>query len=449
MINLQSRSILYTIIWISILLSIGTPPSDFLNFGDGFLNSLNSFRIGFPLLASVSLILYYIIIKLKKIKILKNKLILFLLFLLYLIFQIIGLIQRGYNIENLNIDNIYLPLLGSGTIITLFLIDEIKSKTFIKIIMYLSLFIICLSGLTLLFVHLKNSVFESANNFSLYNSVPPNKQLFMNHELPRVTGISRTLAIFNICLFCLYLFFKNNKLRYIFLILNVFFGVIILGFQSRGTVLCYISTISFFLLISKQINLANKIKYFIIIFLIPFVLFETIRHQVLTTLSPELPFEYKSKKPINVLIDTNRLFKDSSSSGRYNLWQEAIYSYDKKKPFGYGPQADRFLLKGNLKKFFSDNVSNAYIYAFLCGGYFGLISFLLFVIGIVKIIIKKIFKENLFNDNKNLSEKISLLFLFFFLIRSSFENSFSLFSIDFIIVIVSISVLTFRQKINQ
>ena len=118
----------------------------------------------------------------------------------------------------------------------------------------------------------------------------------------------------------------------------------------------------------------------------------------------------------------------------------------KKKNFGYGPQADRLLLKENLKNSFSDNVSNAYIYSFLCGGYFGLISFLLLVMGIFILISKKIFKENLFEHNHMYIEKISVLFLIFFLIRSIFENSFAVFGIDFIMVIISTFILTYRRK---
>jgi O-antigen ligase len=445
MTNFHLKFVLYAIIWISILLSIGVPPHDIFNFGDGFVNTFNSIRIGFPLLACTILITYYILFK-KKTDIFKTKFIIFFIFLLYFIFQVIGLVLNEQSIKDLNLNNFYLVILGSGTIITLFLIVQIKSKDLIKNIMYLTLFIISLTGLVLLFAHIKNSSFQYTSYFSLYNSVPAEKQIFINHELPRVTGISRTLSILNISLFCLYFFFKNNKYKYNFLALNVFIGLIIFGFQSRGTILCYVSTITFFLIISKKINLADKIKFFIIICIVPFILFESIRYLTLKKITPKLPFEYESENSINILIEKNRLFKDQSSSGRYNLWTQAIRNYDKKNLFGYGPQADRLLLKENLKNSFSDNVSNAYIYAFLCGGYFGFISFLLIVIGIFILILKKIFKENLFDQNNMYIDKVSLLFLIFFLIRSIFENSFSVFGIDFIVVILSIFILTYRQR---
>ena len=125
------------------------------------------------------------------------------------------------------------------------------------------------------------------------------------------------------------------------------------------------STITFFLIISKKINLANKFKFFIIICIVPFILFESIRYLTLKKITPKLSFEYESENSINILIEKNRLLKDQSSSGIYNLWIQAIQNYDKKTLFGYGPQADRLLLKENLKDSYSDNVSNSYIYAFL------------------------------------------------------------------------------------
>ena len=142
----------------------------------------------------------------------------------------------------------------------------------------------------------------------------------------------------------------------------------------------------------------------------------------------------------------NRVFYDKSTSGRTSLWINAIENYDKKKIFGYGSQGDRFLLKGNIVKSYSNNVSNAFIYAFLSGGYFGLIFFFLFFLGISILIFKKIFKENLFNNNDNYTEKIAVLFIFFFIIRAFFENSFGVFGIDFIIVIISSFLLIFSNK---
>lgn len=76
MTNFRLKFILYAIIWISILLSIGVPPYDIFNFGDGFVDSFNSIRIGLPLLACVILIAYYILVNLnkKKTKIFKKNL---------------------------------------------------------------------------------------------------------------------------------------------------------------------------------------------------------------------------------------------------------------------------------------------------------------------------------------------------------------------------------------
>ena len=128
------------------------------------------------------------------------------------------------------------------------------------------------------------------------------------------------------------------------------------------------------------------------------------------------------------------------------MWTSSLKLYDYKKKFGYGPQGDRFLLIENLKTYTTNNVSNAFFYAFLSGGYFGLVIFSIIYFQIFLLIFKKILKEKIFHTKNNYIEKISVLILFFFLVRSGFENSFSLFSIDFVLVISSIAALLARRK---
>ena len=125
MTDFHLKFFLYAFIWISILLSIGVPPHDIFKFGDSFVNSFNSIRIGFSLLACITLITYYILVnfKKKKTEVFKKKFAIFFLFLTYFIFQIIGLVLKNYSIKSLNLDNTYLVILGSGAIITLFLIS--------------------------------------------------------------------------------------------------------------------------------------------------------------------------------------------------------------------------------------------------------------------------------------------------------------------------------------
>ena len=86
---------------------------------------------------------------------------------------------------------------------------------------------------------------------------------------------------------------------------------------------------------------------------------------------------------------------------------------------------------------FGNNVSNGYIYSFLSGGYPGLIIFLTITINIFLVVCKNLFVTKIFNKNKNTSIKIATMILIFFLIRVLFENSYALFSIDFLLILIS------------
>ena len=57
------------------------------------------------------------------------------------------------------------------------------------------------------------------------------------------------------------------------------------------------------------------------------------------------------------------------------------------------------------------------------------------------LLFKLFFVDKIFSNNNNIELKISCLFFAFFLIRSIFENSFALFSTDFILTVISISII--------
>ena len=63
---------------------------------------------------------------------------------------------------------------------------------------------------------------------------------------------------------------------------------------------------------------------------------------------------------------------EGGTSGRTELWKKSIKKFEKNKIFGYGPQADRYLLNDHRNKY-GNNVSNTILYALLSGGYFSLV----------------------------------------------------------------------------
>ena len=131
------------------------------------------------------------------------------------------------------------------------------------------------------------------------------------------------------------------------------------------------------------------------------------------------------------------------------MWNETLSKYDKQKIFGYGPQADRFLIGLKEYGYFGNNVSNAYVYAFLCGGYLSIIILIFISITAVFYLYKTFFIKKIFSEDNLIYVKLSSIYLIFFLLRSIMENSFSLFSIDFIFFIISMSILNYFIKFKK
>ena len=155
-------------------------------------------------------------------------------------------------------------------------------------------------------------------------------------------------------------------------------------------------------------------------------------------------------------IDYSRYFSEKDS-GRIILWKKVLKRYEYKNLFGYGPQTDRRFLLENVSSAdgaFGNNVSNGFIYAFICGGYLALLFYLIINYKIASNIAKNL---HIIKSSNNADYifyfKLSSIYLLFFFIRQIFENSFSLFSIDFLIVIICIFIIdksnhNLKKKLN-
>ena len=147
--------------------------------------------------------------------------------------------------------------------------------------------------------------------------------------------------------------------------------------------------------------------------------------------------DYNNKKKIRV-IEKFPIIQDNEGSGRTKLWKISLgFLYQDRNFFGYGFQADRFLLSKTKKKW-GDNVSNGLIYSLISGGVISLGILITFIM----LFCKKIFELFLLKKNREIYklrdyEIISILLIFFFLIRVLFENSFVVFGVDFLIMIPS------------
>jgi O-antigen ligase len=149
---------------------------------------------------------------------------------------------------------------------------------------------------------------------------------------------------------------------------------------------------------------------------------------------------------------------DKMTSGRSIIWKRAIEIIKEEKIIlGYGPQADRYIFTKDLKLgvnnqkyhenvlFWDSNVSNAFIYSYLCGGFVGLcLLIIIYFLAIKEIYIAIKIEKNFFNNS--LLYNFSFITLIYLSLRGLFENSIALFSLDFCIYIVTYFIVKENKK---
>jgi hypothetical protein len=434
--------------WLFLWLSLGILPTNLNNKLNTYVDLINTLRVYIPLFFTFSLLL---IIFIKYLKIFnhykKNSLTIVNLFIIYFLFQIIGLYQNSFS--EFNIENLYLIILGFCTIEILIINQFLNKNINLEYLLYSAVILCVLSSSYFFFSNFINHPYYSLHDiFGVkirgYYDINLDKKFFLENIIPRSTGISRTFGLINIFIF-IYLIFVKNKKNYLLYFISIIYTSLIWLLQSRGSILIFFTTTILIIYLAKKIYLKKKILLVLILLFLPIVLSEaflllgknfTNSNGTFFSLNKNLTLN-KNPNLKKELLE-NRVLSDHSSSGRIEIWNEALKLFEKDKVFGYGPQGDRFIFKGSeVKDRFYNNSSNALIYSLLSGGYFGiLVMFLIYLNIIFKIYIclKKI--KILDNFNK-ITLKLSICYIIFFLIRSLFENSFSLFGIDFMMFILS------------
>jgi O-antigen ligase len=433
--------------WISLWFSIGTNFEEIQGFKNSLAGALNASRVLlviFFFTLSISLTLFILIKKFsfKLNKNFNNNLLLILF--VYFTLQIIGLYENSYKEFNLN--NLYLTLLSIGTLNIFILVNLLELEKILKYLLYISILIVFLFFSVVILSKMNNLLFN-VHTSDLYSFIHPN-EIILGHEYPRITGLSRMLAVVNIALIIYFNPTKNFLSLLLFTIILIF-STLIWGMQSRGTIICFFVSLIIIIFFLKNLKFYKALIFFFILIAIPIIIFESIRVPLLK----KKEINYNNYKNDNVQSKDNdnvqskdkeleiRLLKTKHTSGRTDLWETAIKKYEKNKFFGYGPQADRFLLTDLHKlKHYGSNVSNGIIYAFLCSGYIAIIIFL-FIYYKIAYLIYNFFYKKIYLRKLDISIKISIVLLIFFSIRSLIENSFSLFSIDFLLFLISITIV--------
>jgi len=436
--------------WIFLWFSIGVTPKNLDYNFQSYIDIINIFRVFTPIFFLIILFLLIIIIKFqnKKINCEKKEYFTFInLFLIYFFLQLIGLQQNEYS--KFSLENLYLIVLGVGTL-EIFIINQFFDNKNFKYLLYLSILICFLSStLTFSILSIKNDYYSFLDviniNLRAIHDINLDKKFFLNTIYPRSTGISRTFGLINIFIVIYFLFFIKKKIiKYLFYLSSFVYTSLIWLMQSRGSLLIFFASISLIIFFLKK-NIKEKILLIFILIFFPIICSEV------TILAARNLNNTNTKANTNENIQLkNRVVKDTSSSGRLTIWEESLKNYDRNKIFGYGPQGDRFLLTTSEKAIqYSNNSSNALLYSLLSGGYFAILIFLLIYFKILRKIYICIKKFKIFENDTDINIKLSVSYALFFFIRSFFENSFSLFSIDFLIfVYAAIHIENYIKKKN-
>lgn len=349
-------------------------------------------------------------------------------------------------------------LICISTLLLFFLIINSFLKNYKIEYLLLIGFIIFFSYNVILLFNIYKS-FLLSNDFSTYGTpITAPSNIFFNHSVPRITGVSRLILFFYIILTC-YTFFilkKNNytkiALLYLFII---FIGSLIWSFQSRSTLLTKI-IIDILLIYFFQIKIKNKIIIFLILTFFPIILHNSIillknkesRYLFLS----ELNLIYKKNFTennnhinlnYNLIIKKNRILIQNTS-GRTEIWNAIIKKSKDSLLFGHGSQADRWYI--NRDDPFYNNASSAFFYALICGGVSGVLIYILIFYKSLKLAFFIFLKNKFFFKKNNLLTISSFFILITLLLRSLVENSFMLFSVDNIFFLTCYYILIKKVK---
>ena len=155
----------------------------------------------------------------------------------------------------------------------------------------------------------------------------------------------------------------------------------------------------------------------------------------------------KSKKKQILARDSKRALlitrknADTYTSGRLELWGRSMEIIKARKLyFGFGPQADRYLLsqrniKAGVDPVWGTNVSNALVYSLLSAGLIGLIFIFITYAMVTNFVFRSLFRKRL--KPMDFFTAFSISVLTFMAIRSLFENGFTTFGIDFFLFVTS------------
>lgn len=433
------------LLWFFLFGSINVYPKDLLNIKSLF-DIIKTSRIIIPIMIGI-LIFIFLLIKIytnkKKINISNYLSIFFFIFF----FQLIG----AFFADRINFETLYVIFFSFIIIILFILIEYLEIQRIYYYFLYSLIFFILISSVILLALKL-DAFLLGVKDLNFYSIFHPDLTL-IGYPPPRSTGYSRMLTILVVFIV---IWIENKKKSFnspcFYLILLLASAILL--FQSRGSYLCYIvSIISIIFILNYKNNLFTKlIKLILYIFgpiLIIFFL-SIVTHSKDSIEAGYLNQDSNSSKNIKNStkdLNNNRIVSNKTTTGRVDLWLIGLKEFNKKKIFGYGPQADRIIITEYYKKIehnnnpYGNNISNGLIYTFLSGGYFSALLFIILYIKNISYILKYIKK---FKNKIHLPTQLSFIYIIVFSVRSLFENSYAVWGIDHMFLLVSMGILNYQ-----
>ena len=414
------KLILFGSCFILILAPIGIETSILYNDFVGLNNIFNFFRLTIPILIFFLLIFYY----------LKNKsnmnyfdgvFYLLLYYIVVLVSTLLSLFNFKEEFKSFNeVHKVLLPFYCINYIfLTFIFFNLIKfKKNFSKFIFlqFITITIVSLYSLLKFFYLFINFNFPDLYNLTIENQ-------FYNQNS---NGLSRILLI--ISLFILFINKKNNYYYLSCLLINT----ILFLLQSK-LVLIFLIFIVLCKTFLENIKIKNKIKNIFFILIIPIILTLAISFTNNNSNNQKIRLVEQikidiTKKNSGGILDLNFF---NSLKVRMDSWK-LILKNSEKPIIGYGSQADRYLTKEMPKH--TSLASNSFIYAYASSGVIGAALLLIFYIQLIKLVFRANFFIKKQKEENNVKTFYSVI-LIFLIIRSIFENSFSLWGIDFIVMV--------------
>lgn len=353
-------------------------------------------------------------------------------------FYIILLSYFIFSINNLNnYYNLYWILI-MFFIVSIFYFTENNSQILNIFLIISSIFLILISAITLSkIIYILYTKINQDILINFYGYGDPTEVIFLSEQLPRATGIARINFFLFVMVSNLIFFLKSKRSQNFCLVFAIFFGFFSLIFQSRTVVGMYLIYLLLFCLIYFKKFFKYKF-FFIIIFLTPILLSFLSQSYFSYKLSKKFQnnnisyFNKKNFDPYKNLLRKNK--SNTLQTTRYQLWEDSIKIIQQNPFKGYGIQADRKLI--------GDSVHNSILYILICGGLLGFLGYLM----LLYIIFLEIIKFIKFKKFNNYFHNVSITILLVILARSLLETSYAIMGIDFLMFILSYSIINYYNK---